>query len=95
MNPLIRRPVLVTGGSGFAGSYIARTLADGGARVVTYDIADPRTESAHVIGSADVNLEKGSIDDWPRVFEVVAATVLARSSTPAASWTSHTSTSIR
>jgi nucleoside-diphosphate-sugar epimerase len=64
--------VLVTGGAGFGGSYIARTLADGGARVITYDIAEPRTESAHVIASADVHLEKGSIDDWPRVFEVVA-----------------------
>lgn len=66
------RPILVTGGAGFGGSYIARALADGGARVVTYDIAEPRTESAHVIGSADVRLERGSIDDWPRVFEVVA-----------------------
>lgn len=66
-----QRPILVTGGSGFGGAYIARTLADGGARVVTYDIADPRPESAHVIGSSDVVLEKGSIDDWPRVFEVV------------------------
>ena len=66
------RPVLVTGGAGFAGSYIARALADSGTRVITYDIAEPRTESAHVTGSADVQLEKGSIDDWPRVFEVVA-----------------------
>jgi nucleoside-diphosphate-sugar epimerase len=39
---------------------------------VTYDIAEPRTESAHVIGPADVVLERGSIDDWPRVFEVVS-----------------------
>jgi nucleoside-diphosphate-sugar epimerase len=66
------RPVLVTGGSGFGGSYIARTLADGGARVITYDIAAPRTESAHLLAGADVQLEKGSIDDWPRVFEVVS-----------------------
>jgi nucleoside-diphosphate-sugar epimerase len=66
------RPVLVTGGSGFAGSYIARALADAGTHVVTYDIAEPRTESAHVIGAAEVHLEKGSIDDWPRVFEVVS-----------------------
>jgi nucleoside-diphosphate-sugar epimerase len=66
------RPVLVTGGSGFAGSYIIRALLDGGRSVVNYDLGDYRSESRFVIG-ADIDsvpFERGSIDDWPRVVEV-------------------------
>ena len=65
-------PVLVTGGSGFAGSYITRALLEAGARVVTYDLADYRDESRFVIGDglSRVVAERGSIDDWPRVLEV-------------------------
>ena len=67
------RPVLVTGGAGFAGSYIVRRLLDEGHRVVVYDLADLRPESRFVIGpEADgVPVERGSIDSWPRLFEAV------------------------
>ena len=65
-------PVLVTGGSGFAGSYLIRELLDRGRDVVNFDIADYRAESRFTIGerAASVPLERGSIDDWPRVMEV-------------------------
>lgn len=65
-------PVLVTGGAGFAGSYITRALLEGGSDVVTYDLADYRDESRFVIGDglSRVVSERGSIDDWPRVLEV-------------------------
>ena len=65
-------PVLVTGGSGFAGSYIIRALLDRGRRVVNYDLGDYRAESRFVIGPEldSVPLERGSIDDWPRLIEV-------------------------
>ncbi len=67
------KPVLVTGGAGFAGSYIIRQLLDDGYEVVVYDLGDFRPESRFVVGAdADrIPLERGSIDLWPRLFEVV------------------------
>jgi nucleoside-diphosphate-sugar epimerase len=66
------RPVLVTGGAGFAGSYVVCDLLERGYEVVVYDVADYRAESRFVIGEGigEVALERGSIDDWPRVLEV-------------------------
>jgi nucleoside-diphosphate-sugar epimerase len=67
------RPVLVTGGAGFAGSYIIRQLLDDGYDVVIFDLGDFRPESRAVIGPdvERIPLERGSIDLWPLVFEVV------------------------
>ena len=71
VRPDRNRPVLVTGGSGFAGAYIIRELLDHGYPVVNFDLADYRPESRFVIGAVDqVRFERGSIDDWPRVLEV-------------------------
>ena len=49
-----------------------RALLDGGYDVVVFDLADYRAESRFVIGDAveRVPLERGSIDDWPRILEV-------------------------
>lgn len=68
-----RGPVLVTGGAGFAGAYITRRLLDDGHDVVVFDLGDFRPESRFVIGldAARVPVERGSIDNWPRLFEVV------------------------
>lgn len=68
-------PVLVTGGAGFAASYVLAELISRGNDVVSFDIAPPRPESRFVLGSKadDVVFERGSIDDWSRVLEVVMA----------------------
>jgi nucleoside-diphosphate-sugar epimerase len=63
----------VTGGAGFAGSYTVRELLDRGRDVVVYDLSGFGAEAAFVVGDAvaDVPLERGSIDDLPRLLEVV------------------------
>lgn len=65
-------PVLVTGAAGFAGSYIVRALLDAGYDVVGFDLADYRPEARFVVGdrARDIPLERGSIDNWPRIVEV-------------------------
>jgi nucleoside-diphosphate-sugar epimerase len=70
-----KRRVLVTGGAGFAGSYVVAELCSRGYSVVCLDLADFRPESRFVLGewAGEVVLERGSIDDWPRVMEVVLA----------------------
>ena len=67
------RPILVTGGAGFAGSYVIAELCSRGHAVVCFDLSDFRPESRFIVGrwASDVVLERGSIDDWPRVLEVV------------------------
>jgi nucleoside-diphosphate-sugar epimerase len=67
--------VLVTGGAGFAGSYVLDELLRRGHVPVCFDLTDFRAESRFVLGSGidRVVLERGSIDDWPRVLEVVLA----------------------
>lgn len=65
--------VLVTGGAGFAGSYVVRRLLDDGCDVVIYDQGEFRPESRFVVGP-DVDrlpLERGAIEVWPRLFDVI------------------------
>jgi len=67
------RPVLVTGGTGFIGSYVVKALLESGRRVVAFDTRGPSAESRFTLGGlADqVHVEEGSIDDWVRFLHVV------------------------
>ena len=71
----LQRRVLVTGGAGFAGSYVICELCSRGHSVMCFDLADFRAESRFVLGrwASEVAFERGSIEDWPRVLEVVLA----------------------
>ena len=67
------RPILVTGGTGFIGSYVVRELLSRGRRVVAFDTREPTAEGRFILGDlADrVIVETGSIDDWSRLLHVV------------------------
>ena len=67
------RPVLITGGTGFIGSHVARALLDRGRRVCLADIRGLSPEAKFVLGrhAATVPVEHASIDNWPRLLEVV------------------------
>jgi nucleoside-diphosphate-sugar epimerase len=67
------RPVLVTGGTGFIGTYVVKALLESGRRVVALDIRGLTPEGRFVLGDlADrVTVEEGSVDDWVRLLHVV------------------------
>jgi nucleoside-diphosphate-sugar epimerase len=67
------RPVLVTGGTGFIGSYVARALVEKGRRVVVFDMRGPTAETRFVLGDAldEIAVEEGSVDDWSRLLHLV------------------------
>lgn len=69
------RRTLVTGGAGFVGSYLCRTLIEAGREVCAYDVRPFQPEGRFVLGDlADrVRLEQGSIDDEARFFDVCAS----------------------
>lgn len=68
------RPVLVTGGTGFIGSYVVRELLAAGREVVAFDVRGLSPEMRFLLGDAAdrVTVEEGSIDDWSRVLHVVS-----------------------
>jgi len=67
------RPVLVTGGTGFIGSYVVKALLESGRHVVAFDVRGYTAESRFILGDLveQVTVEEGSIDDWSRVLHVV------------------------
>ena len=67
------QPVLITGGTGFIGSHVARALLDRGRRVCLADIRGLSPEAQFVLGdhAAAVPVEQASIEHWPRLLEVV------------------------
>jgi nucleoside-diphosphate-sugar epimerase len=60
------RTVLVTGGSGFIGSYVLRRLAERGDTVINFDMREPGPEAAWWLKPvADrIQFESGSVDNW-------------------------------
>ena len=69
--PVREGVVLVTGGAGFAGSYIVRALVEAGREVVVLDVSDYRPESREVIGPAvdRIPFVRASMEGWPDVVE--------------------------
>lgn len=67
------RPVLVTGGTGFIGTYVVRALLEAGRRVVCLDVRGFTPEGRFLLGerAGDVTVEEGSVDDWVRLLHVV------------------------
>ena len=68
-----RQPILITGGTGFIGSHVARALLDRGDEVCLLDIRDLSAEANFILGKyvKRVSVELASIDNWPRLMEVV------------------------
>lgn len=68
-----RHPVLVTGGTGFIGTYVVRALVEQGREVAVLDVRGFSPEGRFLLGerAGAVRLEEGSIDDWSRVLDVV------------------------
>jgi nucleoside-diphosphate-sugar epimerase len=65
--------ILITGGSGFIGAYVARDLLAAGRTVVDLDLAPPSPVARHILGDhADAyRYEPGGVEDWGRIVEVV------------------------
>ena len=72
--------VLITGGTGFIGSYVARALLDRGDEVVLFDLQPLSAEARFVLGDAagEIPVEIGGVDNWPRLFEVGQTTATRR-----------------
>jgi nucleoside-diphosphate-sugar epimerase len=66
-------PVLVTGGTGFIGGYVLKTLLESGRRVVAFDTKELSPEGRFLLGdlAEKVHVEQGSIEDWARLLHVV------------------------
>lgn len=65
--------VLITGGSGFIGSYVARTLLAQGRDVVNVDVHPPAREAAWILGDglSRYQYERCGVEDWGPIMEIV------------------------
>jgi nucleoside-diphosphate-sugar epimerase len=66
-------PVLVLGGTGFIGGYVARTLAAGGRRVIAYARGRPSPEMEEILGEEPrrLTVTAGSIENLPGLLATV------------------------
>lgn len=65
--------ILVTGGSGFIGSYVVLELAKRGDKVILLDIAEPRNEKKFLLREVwkDIVFEKASVGDLPSLLLII------------------------
>lgn len=61
------RRVLITGGNGFIGAWLARTLIDLGAQIIVYDRSDSGALDLHDGLKAKVALVTGELTDQPKI----------------------------
>ena len=69
------RTILVTGGSGFIGSYVLRRLAERGDTVLNFDLREPGARAAWWLKPVAnrIRFVEGSIEDWRDLVTVVKA----------------------
>ena len=69
------RTILVTGGSGFIGSYVLRRLAERGDTVLNFDVREPGARAAWWLKPVAnrIRFIEGSIEDWRDLVTVVKA----------------------
>lgn len=65
--------ILVTGGSGFIGSNVVKTLAARGDHVVAFDITRTRGLEAVLAATDNVTFIQGEITEWPQVMSIMQA----------------------
>ena len=72
----MKRAILITGGNGFLGSYVAALLAETGHPVISYDMAPPREACKFIQRNhqAEIKYVNGQITDLSRILAVCKRT---------------------
>src|SRR3954466_1734265 len=67
------KTVLITGGSGFIGSYVARRIAERGDRAIIFDQQAPAADVQWMLRPVESNVTfvTGNIEAWPDVIDAV------------------------